>query len=504
MLPPVGERRGTTDDDEATHSGSQLAERYRRAALAYVASGADADLTPAYDLSREASEGQLSLLALAEAHAAAIAEGVLSERDPARQALAAARAATFLRDSLASFEIARRGYLEAHEVARLEHEHARQLQAIAEVSAALNASLPVADVLELVTAEARNVLGGRFARARIDANPTAGATGTPELSATSGDAPPTSAEEAVRLRATLFGRRGLAIGELEVFAPDEPEPGDEAILTQLANVASAAIANAELYGAEREIAETLQGSLLPRELPRIPGLDVEARYVAAGDGIVVGGDFYDLFPLAVSDGWGIALGDVCGKGPEAAALTALVRYTLRAAALWEPDPVRVMELLNGAILEQRTDYRFCTALYGNVRVGDDGDGSARVGLVNCGHPLPLLLRADGTVETVGSHGTVLGVVPDPDLHVDHARLAPGDLLLLFTDGITEVRRGGREVFGTEQLVALVAQLAGSSAAKAAERVEDAVLTACGGPPHDDLALVALRVPQPREAAATPR
>jgi serine phosphatase RsbU (regulator of sigma subunit) len=150
-----------------------------------------------------------------------------------------------------------------------------------------------------------------------------------------------------------------------------------------------------------------------------------------------------------------------------------------------------MELLNSAILEQRSDYRFCTALYGHLL---HEDGGARAELVNCGHPLPLVVRSGGAVESVGSHGTLLGVVPDPDLHLDTVTLAPGDLLLLFTDGVTEVRRGGREVFGLAQLHALVAELGGISAAKAAERIEDAVLNACGGPPRDDLAVIAIRLP----------
>lgn len=482
--------RGTERDDD-TRAGGGFAERYRHAFLAYVASGAETDLTPAYELSHEAVGGHLGLLTLAEAHRDALAEGVLSEREPARQRQAAERAADFLRESLATFEISHRSYLEVQEVARIEHEHARQLQSIAEVAVALNASLPVDDILELVTAEARHVLGARYARARLDASNAAGAPGIPALGATSGEQPPTTAEEAARLRASLFGRHGLVIGELEVFAPEEPDAGDEAILVQLAHVASAAIRNAQLYSAEREIAETLQRSLLPRRLPRIEGLDLEARYCAAGDGIVVGGDFYDVFRSRRGDAWSVAIGDVCGKGPEAAALTALVRYTLRAAALWEQRPERVMELLNSAILEQRSDYRFCTALYGHLI---QERGGTRVELVNCGHPLPLVVRAGGAVESVGSHGTLLGVVPDPDLHLDTVTLAPGDLLLLFTDGVTEVRRDGREVFGLPQLHALVAELGGISSAKAAERIEDAVLNACGGPPRDDLALIAIRVP----------
>jgi serine phosphatase RsbU (regulator of sigma subunit) len=477
-----------TRDDGARTDGS-FGDRYRRAFLRYLQSGDEADVTPAYELSRAAVGGHLSLLELAEAHRRAVAEGVLPERDAQRRALLAERAADFLRESLATFEIAHRGYIEVQEVARLEHEHARQLQSVAEVSVALNAALPVADVIDLVTAEARHVLGGRSARAHLE---LPGAQPRRVLTATSGEVPSEHSPGAQNaLRASLTGRRGLVVGEIEVFGIEDADPGAEAILVQLAQVASAAIGNAQIYGLEREIAETLQRSLLPQRLPKIDGLDVEARYCAAGDGMVVGGDFYDVFRTN-GTAWGLAIGDVCGKGPHAAALTALVRYTLRAAALWEHRPERVMAMLNEAILDQRADYRFCTAIYGQLTLKPEG--GARVEFVTAGHPLPLVRRAGGAVEAVGSHSTVLGVVPDPRLHTDTVELAPGDLLVMYTDGVTEVRKRGREVFGVEQLAALLGEIGDVSAAKAAERVEDAVLNASGGPPRDDLAVVAVRIP----------
>lgn len=479
---------GTTRDQLRATDGS-FGERYRRAFLRYLETGDEADVTPAYELSREAVGGHLSLLELAEAHREAVAEGVLPERDATRQGQLAERAAAFLRESLATFEIAHRGYLEVQEVARLEHEHARQLQSVAEVSVALNAALPVADVIDLVTAEARHVLGGRSARAHLE---LPGSQPRRTLTATSGEPPPEHAHDAPgTLRASLTGRRGLVVGEIEVFGAEDADPGAEAILTQLAAVASAAIGNAQIYGLEREIAETLQRSLLPQRLPKIDGLDVDARYCAAGDGMVVGGDFYDVFRTN-GTAWGLAIGDVCGKGPHAAALTALVRYTLRAAALWEHRPERVMAMLNEAILDQRDDHRFCTAFYGQLQLKPDG--GARVDFVTAGHPLPIVRRAGGAVETVGSHSTVLGVVPDPQLHADTVELAPGDLLVLYTDGVTEVRKRGREVFGVDQLQALLGEIGDVPAAKAAERVEDAVLNASGGPPRDDLAVVAIRIP----------
>ncbi|MDO8185411.1 SpoIIE family protein phosphatase [Conexibacter sp. JD483] len=479
---------GTTRDQlRATDGG--FGARYQRAFLRYLQTGDEADVTPAYELSREAVGGHLSLLELAEAHREAFAAGVLPERDAERQQQLAERAAAFLRESLATFEIAHRGYLEVQEVARLEHEHARQLQSVAEVSVALNAALPVADVIDLVTAEARHVLGGRSARAHLE---LPGSQPRRTLTATSGEPPAEHAREAPgALRASLTGRRGLVVGEIEVFGVEDADPGAEAILVQLAQVASAAIGNAQIYGLEREIAETLQRSLLPQRLPKVDGLDIDARYCAAGDGMVVGGDFYDVFRTN-GTAWGVAIGDVCGKGPHAAALTALVRYTLRAAALWEHRPERVMAMLNEAILDQRDDHRFCTAFYGQLQLTPAG--GARVDFVSAGHPLPIVRRAGGAVETVGSYSTVLGVVPDPQLHADTVELAPGDLLVLYTDGVTEVRRRGREVFGVDQLLALLGEIGDVSAAKAAERVEDAVLNASGGPPRDDLAVIAVRIP----------
>jgi serine phosphatase RsbU (regulator of sigma subunit) len=479
---------GTTRDQlRATDGG--FGGRYKRAFMRYLETGDEADVTPAYELSREAVGGHLSLLELAEAHRAGVAAGVLPERDPERQRQLAERAADFLRESLATFEIAHRGYLEVQEVARLEHEHARQLQSVAEVSVALNAALPVAEVIDLVTAEARHVLGGRSARAHLE---LPGSQPRRTLTSTSGETPPEHVHEAPgALRASLTGRRGLVVGEIEVFGVEDADPGAEAILVQLAQVASAAIGNAQIYGLEREIAETLQRSLLPQRLPRIQGLDVDARYCAAGDGMVVGGDFYDVFRTN-GTAWGIAIGDVCGKGPHAAALTALVRYTLRAAALWETRPERVMAMLNEAILDQRADHRFCTAIYGQLQL--QPEGRARVDFVTAGHPLPIVRRAGGAVETVGTHSTVLGVVPDPQLHADTVELGPGDLMVLYTDGVTEVRKRGREVFGVDQLIALLGEIGDVSAAKAAERVEDAVLNASGGPPRDDLAVVAVRIP----------
>ncbi len=238
------------------------------------------------------------------------------------------------------------------------------------------------------------------------------------------------------------------------------------------------------------LARTLQASLLPPHLPEIFGLEVAARYRPAEDGVEVVGDFYDLFDVG-DDGWGVVIGDVCGKGPEAAALTALARYTVRAAAIRERRPSRVLGLLSEAVLHEDSKERFCTAAYARVVPHHD-----RVTLeLSCGgHPSPLLLRSDGSVQPAGRPGTLLGLFERVELADDVIELGPGDALVFFTDGATDAKRGG-EVLGEERLRALVAACAGCPRAEdIAARLEDGIVSFQDGARQDDLALVVLRVP----------
>jgi serine phosphatase RsbU (regulator of sigma subunit) len=304
------------------------------------------------------------------------------------------------------------------------------------------------------------------------------------------DARPREALDKHRLATPLLARDGLDLGQIEVAGKREGEftAGDEVLLEDLARIASLAIENARLDERERHIARTLQDSLLPRTLPEIPGLEAQARYLAGGEGTAVGGDLYDLFP--VEDEWALVVGDVCGKGAEAAALTAMVRYTLRAESVHHASPCEVLGLLNDAILRQIDDGRFCTVLHGRVAVGA---GSARLELASAGHPPPLVVRAGGTVETVACGGPLLGVVPavvHPDVIV---RLDAGDALVCFTDGVTE-GRGPNGMYGDERLAELLSRCAGQDAAAIADSVVEAVLAFQGGLTQDDLALLVLRVP----------
>jgi PAS domain S-box-containing protein len=258
---------------------------------------------------------------------------------------------------------------------------------------------------------------------------------------------------------------------------------------ELARRCATAIENARLYSERSYIARTLQQSLLPIELPDIPGVETAARFRPTGEGNEVGGDFYDVFETG-NRGWTVVMGDVCGKGPDAAAVTALARYTLRAAAMRERLPSRSLALLNEALLRQRNDRRFCTVAAAYIEMLDHG---ARAGISSGGHPLPLLLRPDGSVEQVGAPGTLLGVVPDPDLDDRAVTLEPGDALVFYTDGVIESRVSGDGVLDERRLCELVATCAGGSADAIAAKVEEAAVLTQHGRPKDDIAVLVLRV-----------
>jgi sigma-B regulation protein RsbU (phosphoserine phosphatase) len=237
---------------------------------------------------------------------------------------------------------------------------------------------------------------------------------------------------------------------------------------------------------------TLQATLLPPELPDVPGLETAAYYHAASRD-EVGGDFYDLFALA-RDRWGLFLGDVCGKGAAAAAVTSQIRYTLRAAAVYDPDPATVLGTLNNALRRdyERNGGRFCTAAFG---VLTPCPGGFDLSLASGGHPPPLLLRADGTAsyQPVGG-GPFLGVIDDAVFPATTTRLGAGDTFLLYTDGLTEARTGnGRERYGDLALNAFAAGIAPATAASAIIAIT-ALLEDLGGGLDDDAAVLALSVP----------
>jgi serine phosphatase RsbU (regulator of sigma subunit) len=213
-----------------------------------------------------------------------------------------------------------------------------------------------------------------------------------------------------------------------------------------------------------------------------------ARFVPHGDGIEVGGDLYDVFPSP--DGWAIAVGDVCGKGPAAAGLTALVRYTLRAEVLHGRGPADALHQVNAAMLRHHTRAMatFCSLVHGSLAPVPQG---IRVRLASAGHLPPLVLHADGTVQTLPAGGTVLGIYPDPDLPETEFLLAAGDTLLLYTDGVTEAR-GPDSDYGLDRVADLLHSCSGETADDIAERLTRDVLTFQAGRPRDDIALLVLQ------------
>lgn len=290
----------------------------------------------------------------------------------------------------------------------------------------------------------------------------------------------------------------LALGEQQfgvaTFGWDEPrafEEDEERFLEALGDQCSQALERARLYELERETARTLQRSLLPPRTPQIPGMEVGAVYRAGDRSVEVGGDFYDVFRVGPNR-WGIAMGDVCGRGASAAARTALVRHTLRAVAGRGDGPLEVLRSLNEAMLaEPESDDRFCATIFGHVERDREG---ARVTLACAGHPRPIAIRRDGWIDLRGQPGTLVGVVADLQVTEDRVALAPGDALLFCTDGIWEARNSAGELFADDALPEILLASAHLDAATIAAVVQRGALDFSGGTLGDDLAILVVRAP----------
>jgi PAS domain S-box-containing protein len=288
--------------------------------------------------------------------------------------------------------------------------------------------------------------------------------------------------------------RNRVIGMLTLGKPSDDHFRQEILelAEDLSRRAALALDNSRLYSERMAISQSLQRSLLPPELPQIPGVEVEVIYRAAGEGNEVGGDFYDLFPIR--DGaYGFAIGDVCGTGPEAAAVTGLARHALRLLAREGFGGPAVLERLNAAILDEGARSRFLTLLYGELWPQEDG--SAILKVVCAGHPLPLRLRQDGTVEPAAEPQPLLGVMEDLELYEQMVTLDPGDVLLCVTDGVTE-RREGTRMLGDDGLTEVLTHCTGLTAGAVAGRVLRAVERFAAEPASDDMAILAMRVPEP--------
>ena len=285
--------------------------------------------------------------------------------------------------------------------------------------------------------------------------------------------------------------RGRTLGAMTLVSSNPEWRYDEEDLALAENLAyrcALAVDNARLYSERNFIARTLQRSILPT-LPETRGLEVGAEYLPMGEENEVGGDFYDLMEVQNS-GYLAVIGDVRGKGPVAAAVTALARYTIRATALGSDSPAAVLTRLNDAMLSQLSDYQFCTVAC--VRLGSV-NGGLDLTVARGGHPAPLLLRNDGSVEEFGCPGKALGVFPDAGLAESSGRLESGDALVLYTDGVIEARSPDGALFGTERLVSVLGVLGGLEASSIARKIRDAALEFQEGTQHDDLAVFVLRV-----------
>ena len=289
-----------------------------------------------------------------------------------------------------------------------------------------------------------------------------------------------------------LGARGAVLGALTLWIMRPAKAFDETArrtAKRLADRAGLALDNARLHEQQTHIASVLQRSLLPRSLPEIRGFDSSSRFLAAGEAYEVGGDFYDVFRSG-SGSWTAVIGDVCGKGPEAASLTALARYTVRTASSPDSSPSQVLRRLHESISSERADFRFCTAALARIQAPPNGEDEARLTVALGGHPLPIILRKDGRVDPIGRPGTLLGVLPSPVLADAEAALQVGDSLILYTDGVLDVRDVG-ERGDPDWLAKQIGEFAGSSANEIAEALANAAIERHGGEPRDDIAILVL-------------
>lgn len=294
--------------------------------------------------------------------------------------------------------------------------------------------------------------------------------------------------------------RGRRMGILVIGRPagDRFPQGAIDLAEELSRRAALAIDNARLYTAQTTMSSALQRSLLPPAIPDIPGLEVAVVYQPAGEGSEVGGDFYDVFECATDmtgvtprQRWRFAIGDVCGTGPQAAAVTGLARHALRILAAEDMPVPDVLARLNRLILAEGPRARLLTLLHGEVtpRPGRDG---VQIKVASAGHPLPLILDPDGTVREGASAQPLLGVFDEVDFKLDTLELRRGQVLLCVTDGVTERRAGDRLLGDAGGLERLLGTCRGLSAGAVAARIQRAVRDFGPEPSGDDVALIVLR------------
>jgi serine phosphatase RsbU (regulator of sigma subunit) len=265
------------------------------------------------------------------------------------------------------------------------------------------------------------------------------------------------------------------------------ELADAGLAQEAAEQLARTIAVQRTMRQRHETAQALQGSLLPREIKPVPGVDIAAAHLPPTLGREVGGDFYDVYPTP--DGWGIAIGDVVGKDQDAAAVTAAARHAIRVLAHWNADPALVLRDANEIMLAEAFGGRFVTAAAAHLRWTD---GRLRVALASAGHPGPVLVMADGRAQLIEGGGIPLGIFPDGEAKLTELDLHPGDTLFFCTDGLTGARSQDLGYFG-ERLTDSLAGLSGLSPAEVVAAMQRTLTEFCDSVLLDDVTMLALRV-----------
>jgi serine phosphatase RsbU (regulator of sigma subunit) len=300
---------------------------------------------------------------------------------------------------------------------------------------------------------------------------------------------PSLSEDRIHVALPLFGH-GQTVGALGFSwtARDLSALADQSFLETVAQQVGSTLERARLYDASIETAQTLQRTLLPGQLPTVPGLRIAARYQALDDGAVVGGDFYDVFRRGDQQTYGLSIGDVSGKGVEAASLTALARHTIRAASRRSGSPAAVLAELNDAVLADDRQDRYMTVAHLVIR---PEQMATHVTLSLGGHPQPLLRTADRAVRPVGRPGSAVGLLERGQWLEDHLSLATGNVLVLYTDGLTDVRHPETGELAGDLLADVLAASDATDAEALADELLGAVLSFAGGARRDDMALLVL-------------
>jgi phosphoserine phosphatase RsbU/P len=406
----------------------------------------------------------------------------------------------------------------AYEHGALQGDQARseQLEFLSEATEMLASTLDVRDCLALLTQLAVPRLGqwaaayrvderGRprlvtvnhvreddVARVRpvLDGEPVTGAVRGAVGSATSKDLGPVAGRsDAIVVVPLVLHGRVKAV--LVVGAERPPAPMVRLTLTELVRRSAVAVENALLHEERSDAATALQATLLPAALPRVPGLDLAAAYHSAAPGLSVGGDFYDAF--VIGDGTVVcAVGDVCGKGASAAAVTGLSRNLIRTLMRDGGSLPGTVRRLNRALNDELGGARFCTLALVRLEQSEDG---ARAQVCLAGHPQPVVVRAAGGSEVVGVPGDLLGVMAQVEVTGATVHLGPGDCLVLYTDGVTERREDGR-MFGLAGVRDVLDRVAGQDAGTCVRQVEQAARSFGEADLRDDLAILAVGVRPP--------